>query len=291
MSFENRSIFDFSVTDTPFMDPEFPPEHFMTHFMCEGTPVHTAMWIAQGSGPHPCVIIPPQSYGGDRLESLIIPLLNSGISVLAFQARGMWDGGVRYSPLTGLEDVHAAVAFLRTLETAGRTTKSGRSYRVDPARIGVLGLSGGGGSAGFAACAEIAELNYGIAIAPVNYERFRNLDLANLPKNMFEKVKSETAGRVDSEANLRRMDSAQIDRLSIIHNVPKLLSKTLLLIGGNQDTVNTVAADHKPIVRAFREAGAERFTDTILESDHLFLNTRIALARLVIGWLKSECGF
>ena len=291
MAFDTLSDVDYTVTDPPFSDPAFPTEHFMTHFMSQGTPVHAFIWLAQGAEPKGCVLISPQAFGGDRLESLILPLLNSGISVMTFQPRGMWDGHHQYSLISALDDVHAAVEFIRTVDAAGRKTRAGNGYRIDPDRIAVLGVSGGGGTVGFAACAEIEALRFGVAIAPANHELYRDFSADTVPKDLFDFMKRETAGRVDVESRLSTMTKADIDRLSIIQNVPRLLSKTLLLLGASNDLVTPLASAHVPIARAFREAGARNLTEVIMDTDHLFLSKRIALARLVISWLRAECGF
>lgn len=291
MAYDPQQGADYVVNDPPFLDPEFPSEHFVTHFKSQASVVHALVWIAGGRDTKGCVIISPQAFGGDRMESLIIPLLSSGISVITFQPRGMWDGQHTYSLISALDDLRAAVAFVRTADSAGKKTKAGKSYRIDPERIAVLGVSGAGGTVSFGACTELDDLRFGVAIAPANHELYRDMSVADIPKEMFEFVRTETAGRVDVYSRLQTMTKAEIDRLSIIHNVPRLLSKTLLLIGATHDIVTPVADCHLPIARAFREAGAQNFTEVMLEGDHLLLGRRIALAQVVISWLRSECGF
>ena len=289
--FDERSGTDYAVVDPPFLDPEFPPQQFVTHFMSGGSAVHATIWIAQGEAPKGCVVLSPQVFGGDRLESLIIPLMASGIHVITFHPRGMWDGKHTYSFPSAIEDVHAAVDFVRTSETERRRTPGGRTYRIDPDRIAVLGLSGGGGNVGWAACAENPHLKFGIAVAPGNFELHRTEEAQVAGAESRAALTQATAGRIDMTAMLGRMTPAEFDRISLIKLAPAMLSKTLLLVGGSRDEVAPVEKAHKPIARAFREAGSTRFSDVILEADHSFLQKRIALARLVISWLKTECGF
>lgn len=291
MTFDPLAGVDFTVTDPSIVDPEFPPEHFMTHFISQGSVVHAAMWIAGGRDPKGCVVISPQAFGGDRLESLIIPLLSSGISVMTFHPRGMWDGDHKYSLISSLDDMHAAVDFVRSADDAGKRTLANKAYRIDPERIAVLGLSGGGGSVGFAACAEIESVKAAIAIAPANHEQYRNISEADLPMEYLGFVKSETAGRVDSASRVLSMSEADIDRLSIPHNAARLAGKKLLLVGATNDAATPLASCHVPIAQALVDAGSSHFTEVILDTDHLFLTTRIALARIVISWLRSEAGF
>lgn len=291
MTFDPYAVADYVVTDPPLLDPEFPAEHLVTHFMSHGSTVHALVWIAQGREPKGCVVNSSQAFGGDRLESLIIPLLNVGISVMMFHPRGMWDNTHKYSLISALDDLLCAVEFMRTADAAGKKTQKGKSYRIDPERIAVLGLSGAGGSVSFAACNELDYLRFGVAIAPANHELYRDMSRADVPKEMFDWLKNETAGRVDVYTRLRNMTVEEINRLSAIHNVRGLLSKKLLLIGATNDESTPLARCHIPIMQAFREAGAKNLTEVIMEADHLFLAKRVALARLVTSWLRSECGF
>ncbi|MEJ7927480.1 hypothetical protein WG908_12025 [Sphingobium sp. AN641] len=291
MPFDPHAVADYVVTDPPLQDIECPAEHFVTHFISQDVPVHALIWIAQGEQAKGCVIISCQAFGGDRLESLIIPLLNMGISVMTFQPRGMWDREHEYSLISALDDLNAGVEFIRTADAAGKTTPNGKGYRIDPERIAVLGLSGAGGSVAFSSCAELDHVKYGIAIAPSNHELFRDLNVDDVPTDWFSWLKSESAGRIDVLTRLKGMTSGEIDRLSIIHNIPRLLSKKLLLIGATNDMPTPLKTCHIPIRNAFRDAGATNFTDIVLDSDHFFLTKRIALARIVTSWLRTECGF
>jgi uncharacterized protein len=279
---------DPAVVDPAILDPDFPPETFVTHFVSSGTAVHASMWLAQGPAPKATVIVPSQAYGGDRLESLFIPLMNAGLNVFTFHPRGMWDGSVPYSEITGLEDIHAAVDFLRLSGQNGKRTATGHDYRVDPARIGVLGLSGAGGTAGFAACAESEAIDYAVAIAPGSYEIFRDRTLFEEKKPHYEFMKAETAGRVDLPKRIGAFRPEDLDRIHLAALAPRLKHKKLLLVGAAYDTVTPIDYTVRPVVKALRDAGATRFTDVIMETDHMFLTKRIALARLVISWLRSE---
>lgn len=279
------------LADPTEIDPNFPAEHFVTHFVSQGEAVHALMWIAAGSEPKGCVVLSPQAFGGDRLESLIIPLLNAGISVMTFHPRGMWDKNFKYSLISSLDDVHAAIDFVRTADESGKLTLAKKSYRIDPNRIAVLGLSGGGGSVGFAACAENENLPAAIAIAPANHEQYRQIAVEDLPMEYLEFVKAETAGRVDSASRVLSMTQAEIDRLSIPHNAKRLVGKQLLLVGAKRDNATPIDTCHVPISQALHTAGVQGLSEVILDTDHLFLNKRNELALRVITWLKSEVGF
>jgi dipeptidyl aminopeptidase/acylaminoacyl peptidase len=282
---------DYTVTDPAVFDSAYPPEHFVTYFKSQGSTVHTLMWIAGGPEPKPCVIISPQVFGGDRLESLIIPLVNSGIHVCTFHPRGMWDRENRYGFVSALDDIHAAVEFVLTSGERDRRTAMGMPYRIDPKRIAVTGLSGGGGSLSLASCAENAGIQAAIAIAPGDFELNRGPEGTVGLRDVFEAMKSSSDGRIDLEAWLTSLSTEDFDRISPIFQAKKLRQKRVLLVGADRDVVTPIETNHRPIAAAIRAAGAEHFTEVILDTDHLFLTKRIALARLVIAWLRSECDF
>ena len=292
MKFDPRALVDVN-DDPPYFDPDYPPEHFVTHFTSQGSVVHAFLWIAEGRRSKGCVIISTQVYGGDRLDSLVIPLLNSGISVMVYQPRGMWDEKHDYSLISALDDLNAGIEFLRTADQAGKRTMAGLPYRIDPDRIAVLGLSGGGGTVSLAACAENDAVRFAIAMSPSNHELFRDSAkaAANAPSDVIDFVKRETAGRVDVMRRVKSYPIADLDRLSVIHNVPRLLSKKVLIVGGSRDVEAPIQQCHIPIVKAFNDAGAKDVTDVILDSDHYYLTKRTALARIVVGWLRCEAGF
>jgi pimeloyl-ACP methyl ester carboxylesterase len=288
-SFDPRHFVDFAVTDPSSLDPEFPYEQSVTHFFSQGSVVHATVWVAEGSAPKGTVILSPQMYGGDRLESLIIPLMASGMNVLTFQPRGMWDNQYTYTLSSAVDDVLAAARFLR--ESAHSTTPKGHAWRTDPARIAVLGLSGGGGNAGLAACSEDPQIGSVVAIAANSMMGFDAADELKNAQLMIDQMKTVTAGRIDLHKMLTTMTPADHARVNPLRRAPYLIDKNVLLIGAQQDTVAPLETNHRLIAKALRNAGARGLHEAILETDHMFLTKRIALARLVIAWLRQCCSF
>jgi hypothetical protein len=276
------------TNDPPLWDPYYPVGGGVTHFMSAGSVVHASFKIAQGKKPKASVIIPPHAYGWTGMESLMAPLVNAGVNVFTFHPRGMWDNESEYTLISAIDDVHSAVEFLRTSEAAGKKTALGHGYRVDPDKIGVLGLSGGGATVGLAAAAENEAINFAVAIAPANHELHRDLSILDAGKETFDFIKAETAGRVDVEKRARGMQPAEVDRLSSVARARELVNKKVLLIGAAKDRATPIESCHLPIVKAFRDVGATHFTDAIIDTDHSFSGAEIALARLVISWLRDE---
>lgn len=279
---------DYATTDPVNFDPEFPPMHFPHSFKSKGRPIQSFMWLANGPEPKGCVIISPQANGGDSMDSLIPALVGAGMHVMRFNPRGMWDEYEDYSIAGSLDDLLSAIDFVR--ENGGRHTVPGtgdkpRMYQIDLDRIAVLGKSGGGGLNGLIAASESPYLNTMIAVEPA---RLRVLP-AFYDKH-FEEVRVATDGRIDQKKWFDQLKPADRERMDVLKAAPKLVDKNVLLVGSmDEDYVQNI---HKPIVQAMNAAGAKHFSAMILETGNSFmLNKRIALTRIVISWLKKECGF
>lgn len=289
-TFDPTRFSDPTTSDPSVLDPEFPPEQFVTHFNSQGSVVHATVWIAQGQEPKGTVILSPQWFGGDRLESVIIPLQVAGINVVTFHPRGMWDNQHNYTLATAADDLLAAAAYVRSTSTGESKTAQGKSWRTDPQRIAVMGLSGGGANVSMSACAADPLIQSVIAVAA------NSMAIAQTPgkitgTSFHERVKELTAGRVDVLKTLALMSPAELDRVRPAVQAPQLVDKNVLLIGARNDNVAPIETCHKPIAQALRGAGVRVFDDVILDTDHSFLTKRIALARLVIEWLRQRCDF
>lgn len=281
---------DYSVTDPFFLDPHFPPEQFTCHFKSAGVTVHGTLWTADGPSNKPCLVLSPQIFGGDRLESLVVPLVSSGISVFTFHPRGMWDGG-EFSFVTALDDLLAAASFVRNSGANGCITQAGNPFRIDPERVVVAGLSGGGGSLSIAACAQDPLICGVAAIAPGNFELNRDPRSLDGAKAFFQHLMTLSDGRINLTKWLSSLTASDFDRISPIVQAAGLAGKKVLLVGADRDIVTPISDCHRPIAAAIAAVETASFTEVILESDHSFLTKRIALSRLLISWLQEECGF
>lgn len=154
-----------------------------------------------------------------------------------------------------------------------------------------MGLSGGGGNVSLAACAEDPLIQSVIAVAANSMAASGNPEAMAQARASFNRVKAFTAGRIDVEGGLNAMTPEDLDRMSPIVQAPRLVEKNVLLVGASRDSVAPLETCHKPIAKAMRDAGMRALDEVILDSDHTFLTKRIALAQLMIGWLRQRCGF
>lgn len=278
----NIADFELPFEDPSILDPQFPPAQISFQFINAGSRIHGNLWLAQGDGAKPCVIISQQMFGGDCLESVTFPLFNAGFNVLTYVPRGMRDGQ-QYTLMSALEDLNALIDCIGGKgEVLGTPFEEARS-RLDPSRIALFGLSGGGGTVSFAGCAQSETVHHAIAVAPSNIDAQLSPEIIEQARDGFEKI-----GRLDLWDGLLSMTDADKARISIIQQSEKLVPKHLLLIGAGRDETSPLDVAHRPIARALRAAGAQHLTEVILDTDHMILTKRKALARLLLRWLRHS---
>jgi hypothetical protein len=83
--------------------------------------------------------------------------------------------------------------------------------------------------------------------------------------------------------------SANADGFDTRQHAAALAPRALLLVAGTRDEVLDPAYHHDPLVSALRNAGAGSLREVRLDSDHSLSDLRIALARVLIDWLQTDC--
>src|SRR5690349_3862139 len=102
-----------------------------------GKGMNALVYVAAGAGPHPAVVLLHGFPGTERNLDLAQDIRRAGWDVLYFNYRGSWGTPGDFSFTHGIEDVAAALAYLRQPAV-------GKKLRLDPARIVLVGHSMGG---------------------------------------------------------------------------------------------------------------------------------------------------
>ena len=277
---------DHVVTDPVLIDRQHPPRMVEGALDSRGSQLNFLMYLAQGQGPHPTVVLLHGYPGNEKNLDLAQALRRAGINVLFFNYRGSWGSQGNYSVSNSLQDVHSALAFLRTDEAI-------TELRVDAERIAVIGHSFGGFMALIVAADDEA-IECVVSIAGYN------LGAAGKEARASTEFAAAFAVGLDGGTGPLRGTSGRVlveevmahaEAWDLLAHVPSLAQRHLLLVAGSRDQVATLADNHSPLVSTLRESGARHLSEVVLDADHSFAGQRIALARAVIAWFSESCGY
>jgi acetyl esterase/lipase len=287
--------YDPVTQDPSTSDPQHPPALEALDIPSGGVNLLAWLYLAQGAGPHPTVIYLHGFPGYERGIDLQQVLRRAGWNALGLHYRGAWGCPGDFAFTHALEDVAAALAWARTPAARER-------YRVDASRLVLIGHSMGGFAAlmtaardaDLAGVAAIAPLNLGlVATAARGDPAMAERGIQMLTDWGLRPLRGMTARELVSEA------VAHADEWNLLAHAPALARQRLLLVGARQDEVLPPPIHHQPLLQALlgTVAGAgetpalpatPRFTCVELDADHGFSARRIALAHVLVEWLRAE---
>jgi pimeloyl-ACP methyl ester carboxylesterase len=247
-----------------------------------GERLNGLLYVAAGAGPHPAVLLLHGNPGNERNLDLAQAFRRAGYTVLFFDYRGNWGSGGTFSRTHALEDVHAALRWVRSGPNA-------RRFRIDSSRIVLVGHSMGGWLALMAAAAD-PTITCVAALDSRNVGAYGRLLRTNRAADSALVVANDSltapgapyraAGR---GAGLVAEMKANAEGWDVTAQARALSDRLILLVGAVFKT------DQDSLVTALDRAGARRVTSLTWRTDHSFSDRRIALARTVVAWLRSSC--
>jgi len=238
-----------------------------------GATMNGIIYVAEGAGPHPTVILLHGFPGGELNLDLAQSIRRAGWNVLFFHYRGSWGSQGAFSFGNAIEDTQTVLAWARDSQNA-------KKYRIDPDQIVLIGHSMGGFMAAAAGrdptvmgVAMLAAWNIG-AIArkvqdPAKTKRQIQSNILPLSGCTADGLYAEVqAHKEDWDYNLF---------------IRQLKMHPVLVISADDNFHD----DNDAFVSAMKAAGATRITSIHLPTDHLFDDHRIALQIAVLDWLTS----
>ena len=267
----------------PAVDPAFPPTMGELSFESGGSKLNGLMYVANGPGPHPAVVILHGYPGNERNLDLAQAMRRAGMNVLYFDYRGTWGSGGEFSIAHALEDVAKAVERARSEEWAS-------AYRVDPDRVALVGHSLGGflGAITTAEDDRIACFAF-LAGADLGWFGLHAHAVAGLESTLRQHMDAG-GGPVQGDARLVASEIvSRAEAWSVPSRAADLATRTLLLVAAARDEVAPKADHHDRVIAALRKADAKRLTEVVLDDDHVFSAHRMELASRLIDWLRAEC--
>jgi len=275
-----------TTADPAVVDSVFPPTMGELSFESGRSKINGLMYVANGPGPHPTVIILHGYPGNERNLDLAQAIRRAGMNVLYFDYRGTWGSGGEFSIAHALEDVANAVERACSEEWAA-------AYRADPGRVALIGHSLGG----FLGAITTAEDNRiacfaflaGADIGWMGLQARKDETALAGWESFFGQQMDAAGGPIHGDA--RRVASELVNRAEewiVPLRAADLADRPLLLVAGGRDEVTPKLDHHDRIIAALREAGAKRLTEVVLYDDHVFSAHRMELARLLVDWLLAE---
>jgi uncharacterized protein len=271
-----------AVIADPPRDKDHPATMQVAAIMSHGSKMNGVLYIAAGKGPHPTLLFVHGFPGNEQNLDLAQAARRAGWNVLTMHYRGSWGSGGAFSFSNAIEDVGAALTWLRD-------PANDEPCRIDPVRIAVAGHSMGGFLAAHAGAhdpeiigvALISAWNLGAAAATAKAdgERGRTTFTQKMAQNM-ESLAGCTAQSLTEDA------FQHADAWNFVDYAPLLAKRPLLLISSRDRN----GPDSTALATGVRKAGGKEVVETRIETDHSYSDHRIALQAALVTWLEDLAG-
>jgi pimeloyl-ACP methyl ester carboxylesterase len=280
---QSRQVTDPVLGDPKVVDTDYPPAMMTLRLDSEGSRLNGLMYLADGPGPHPVVLLLHGFPGNEKNLDLAQAMRRSGVNVVFFHYRGSWGSGGTFGFANAIEDVANVLATVRDSTWA-------HEHRSDPNKVGIVGHSFGSflgaktveGDGSVACFANVDGWDVGATgfTLGVDEERFNNV-VTSWEEGHFAEGGPLQGDAASAAAEIVR-DAASY---SFEHLVPSIAQIPLLMISATRGMGGT----HSSRVEVLQNAGAENLTEFLLDDDHSFSAHRIELAQLLVDWLGTSC--
>jgi len=265
-------------------DPNAPPAISELTFESHGNRLTGLIYIANGPGPHPTVVLLHGFPGNEKNLDIAQVLRRAGFNVMFFHYRGAWGSEGNYQVLKGYEDALVALDFLRKPGNAAK-------YRVDTTKLSVLGHSLGGYTSLAAGRRDKGLVCVG-AMSPVNMGVWAGGVNAKDPALDRVVAYADTLFMLhgfNAEAMRVQMSSAKIEEVDTTLFAPGLRGKSVFMVVGEQDEVTPASVMFDPVVAAYSKDDKIKLQHHTISGDHSYSWSRVRLTRLVLAWLEADC--
>ena len=268
------------ATETPpTYDTEYPPALDELNFQSDGKRLNGLMYVADGPGPHPTVLLLHGFPGNEKNLDLAQALRADGFNVLFFHYRGAWGSEGTFSFTHVIEDVGAATDFLRA---------NAETYRTDPDKLILIGHSMGGFAA-LAAGAKDETIACTAGLAPANFGAVANVLAADPDR------KAGFIAYGDSLQMLAGTDGATLvselidnsEAFDALTYAPSFANRSVLIVGADKDEAVPLDAIVRPLIETYKSEPGVETTGVVLSGDHSFSWSREALIDTVLDWAEG----
>ncbi|PCI63062.1 MAG: alpha/beta hydrolase [Kordiimonadales bacterium] len=268
-----------ATTDPIDVDPKFPPTTIELTITSGGKQMNGHMYLANGSGPHPTVILLHGFPGNEKNLDVAQALRRAGFNALYFHHRGAWGSEGEFGARNNTEDAAAAADYVRANAT---------EQRSDPDKISFFGHSLGGFTALYSGAIDQA-IRCTVAVTPSNL----TLSIKSRIEAGFDVGASAVQRNVPglnsySAASLFREVAADYAFFDLTNVMGRYNGRPLMIISGDKDRAVPLAVQ-LPLAAAAKKAGAKPFIHLIMDADHVFSWNRIAFTENAVNWMTRNC--
>jgi uncharacterized protein len=274
--------YDPVTMDPPTVDSAHRPRMAEIAFRSAGERLNGLLYVAAGAGPHPVVVLLHGNPGNERNLDVAQALRRAGYTTLYFDYRGNWGSGGNFSRTHALEDVAAALAWVRSPVVA-------RQFTIDTTRVALVGHSMGGWMALMSAARDPKVACVGaldsrnVGAYGRQLQRDRAAESTLVAANDSLTAPGAPYRVVGGGAGLVAEMKANAERWDVTGHARALSDRAILLV------YSTFKAEQDSLVAALGRVGARRVTALAWPTDHSFSDRRITLAATIVDWLRSSC--
>jgi pimeloyl-ACP methyl ester carboxylesterase len=267
---------DAAITTDPARDAVHPAAMFQLAIPSHESLMFGVFYRAAGGDPHPTVVLLHGLPGFEQNGDLAQTIRRAGWNVLIFHYRGAWGSGGTFSFSNCVDDVHAALDYLRAPENVAR-------LGIDPHRLALIGHSMGGFLAGIGAQHDDAVLGVAL-ISAWNPGVFATRPSPELDKQQLEEFRGDVGplSGATPEGLLEEVKKNAAAWDLVAH--ANLWNGRPVLVVESDDFLHV---DDVAIAAAVRKAPLGQITEQQMVTDHGYSDHRIALATTLLGWLKQ----
>jgi pimeloyl-ACP methyl ester carboxylesterase len=262
------------TTDLP-RDVSHPAAMYQLAIPSHDAGLFGVFYRAAGGDPHPTVLLLHGLPGFEQNGDLAQTLRRAGWNVLIFHYRGAWGSGGTFSFSNCIDDVHAALDYLRAPENVAR-------LGIDPRQLALIGHSMGGFMAGIGAMRDEAVLGAAL-ISAWNPGVLANPS-PQLEKAQLDELRSDM-GPLSGTTPEGLLEEAKKNAAAwdLVGHAALWNSRPVLVV----ESDDFLHADDVAIAAAVRKIPSAQLTELHLPTDHAYSDHRIALAAALLGWLKQ----
>jgi len=259
-------------TDPP-ADKAHPAAMEVVHIPSGKVAINGIVYIAQGAGPHPTVILCHGLPGNEKSLDLAQAMRRAGWTVVTFNYRGSWGSPGDYRFSQNLEDADAVLAFARDPANAVK-------LRIDPKRLVIMGHSMGGWVTALTAAHDKALL--GAAMISAGNMGW----LGKLPRDQAVKALGSNGMEALAGTTPELMADeiiANTDSFDFVKAAPQLMGTNLFILTSDDG----LAPMSNALSTAIAKAGGSGMKTMHVATDHSWSDARIRLQAEILRWLAT----